>query len=89
MSVETLVIITVVEIVVLVAGLAFFLLLITARLRSVARILGDLDGGVQLVGQHVSAIGPGADTLNATLNQIGAAVPWLADRAESLTRGTR
>lgn len=86
LSQQMLIILTVVEIVLLVLVLAVYLLLITARLRSIVKVLGELDGGVRLVAQHVGALGPGARTLNATLQQIATAVPWLADRAEALTR---
>ncbi|MGH4008169.1 MAG: hypothetical protein ACRDTH_08450, partial [Pseudonocardiaceae bacterium] len=82
MSTGLLVLLTVVEIVVLVAALALFLILITRRLRSIANALGQLSrvtiGAIQ---GDVFLIGAGAALLNRKLNTIAGVLPAMAEKA--------
>lgn len=85
MSTELLVILTVVEIVALVVVLALFVILITARLRSIANTLGDLSKGViGAIQGDAFLVSPGAAILNQQLNGIADALPAIAKKAESL-----
>lgn len=67
MSKNTLIALSVVEIVALVAVLAFYLLVITKLLKRVATTLNTLAGGVAAIEEHVSIIGPGAAAANGLL----------------------
>lgn len=85
MSIELLVIITVVEIVALVVVLAVFVILITQRLRSIANLLRQVSRGVvSRVQGDVFLVAPGAAILNQQLNMIANALPAIAEKAESL-----
>ncbi|MGH3870909.1 MAG: hypothetical protein ACRDSR_05225 [Pseudonocardiaceae bacterium] len=85
MSVELLVILTVVEILALVVVLALFVILITRRLRSLATTLGQVSGGViGAIQGDVFLVGAGAAILNRKLNAIANALPAMAEKAESL-----
>ncbi len=86
MSENLLVISTVVEIVLLVAVLAVYLILITAGLRSTADTLGQVAGGLGVVQGDVELIGPGGGLLNQKLTAIGNALPAIALKAESLSK---
>lgn len=77
-------VLTVAEIVALVVVLAGFLILIILRLRSAAKTLGDVAGGVRAVEADVSQIGPGVGQLNRTLDAIAGALPSIAERAEAV-----
>jgi hypothetical protein len=85
MSTGLLVTLTVVEIVILVAVLALFVILITRRLRSVANALGQVSGGIiRAIQGDVFLVGAGAAILNRKLNAIAGALPAIAEKAESL-----
>lgn len=85
MSFTTLVVLTVIEVLVLVAGLAFFLVVLTRRLRSISQNLARVAFGVRAVETQVNAIGPGVTRINGTLAEINAALPEVARKAEELT----
>jgi uncharacterized protein YoxC len=86
MSTELLVILTVAEIVALVAVLALFVILITNRLRSIADSLGQVSSGViRSIQGDVCLVGAGAAILNRKLNTIAGALPAIAAKAESLS----
>jgi hypothetical protein len=86
MSTELLVILTVVEVVALVAVLALYLILITSRLRSIANSLRQVSGGViRSIQGDVCLVGAGAAILNRKLNTIAGALPAIAAKAESLS----
>jgi hypothetical protein len=85
MSTQLLVILTVVEIVVLVAGLALFVIAITRRLRSIANTLGQVsEGPIRAIHGKVCLVGAGAAILNRQLDAIANALPAVAEKAESL-----
>src|SRR5947209_6398489 len=85
MSTEMLVILTVVEILILVAALALFVIAITRRLRSIASALGQLSSGhLGAIQGNVFLVGAGAAILNNQLDAIAAMLPAVAEKAESL-----
>lgn len=75
---------TVVEIVLLVAVLALYVIALTRRLHAIADILAQVSSAVGVIAGHVSLVGAGAATLNRKLDTIGNALPVLAKTAESL-----
>jgi uncharacterized protein YoxC len=91
MSTGLLVTLSVVEIVVLVAALALFVILITHRLRSLANALRQVSGvTIRAIQGDVFLVGAGAAILNRKLNAIAGALPGIAEKAESLpSRQTR
>ena len=85
MSTGLLVILTVIEIVALVVVLALFVILITRRLRSLAKTLGQVSGGaIGAIQGDVFLVGAGAAILNKKLNAIASMLPAIAEKAESL-----
>ena len=88
MSTEALVVLTVLEIVILVAALALFVIAITRRLRSIADALGQLSTGhLGAIQGNVCLVGAGAAILNNQLDAIAAMLPAVAEKAESLGSG--
>lgn len=86
MSVTLLVVLTVIEIVALVAVLAVYVVLVTRRLRSVAGNLARVAFGVRAVETQVKVIEPAALRVNAALQDMSAALPGIAQKAERLAR---
>lgn len=86
MSTELLIVLSVVEIVLLVAVLALFLLAVAARARSIAEHLAVLSSDLQVVDRHVGAIRPTAEQINMPLDDIVEALPLIAAKAEDLAR---
>ena len=87
MSVATLVILTILEVVALVVVLAIYLTLVSRHLRSIASSLAKVTFGVRAVEQQVSVIGPGVGKVNETLEDIAGALPGIAENAERLAAG--
>jgi hypothetical protein len=80
----TLVILTVIDIVLLVAGLAFYLFWVGTLL---ARIAGNLEECAELVRTivgHAKLIGPGVGHINQTGGVVAGALPLLYDMAEEI-----
>jgi hypothetical protein len=80
----TLVILTVIDIVLLVAGLAFYLFWVGTLL---ARIAGNLEECAELVRTivgHAKLIGPGVGHINQTGRVVAGALPLLYDMAEEI-----
>jgi hypothetical protein len=88
MSTGPLVIGTVVEILLLVAVLAVYLVLLTRRLHRVADTLGQVSAAVSVIGGDVALVGAGAAILNRKLDVIAGVLPLLAEKAESLAVGS-
>jgi hypothetical protein len=84
MSVTTLVVLTVVEIVVLIAGLAFFLFWIGTLLTRIAANLEKCSEHVQTVQRHAADIVPGVAHINRTGKVVASALPLLYAFAERL-----
>jgi hypothetical protein len=84
MSVTTLVVLTVVEIVVLIAGLAFFLFWIGSLLTRIAANLEKCAEHVKTVNEHAADIVPGVEHINRTGKVVASALPLLYGFAERL-----
>jgi hypothetical protein len=77
---------TVLEIVLFVAVLGWFLNKITLQLVSVNRTLAKITFGVRAVETQCHVIGPAADRINANLASVAAGLEDAASRADRLGR---
>jgi hypothetical protein len=84
MSESTLVLITVIEIVVLIAGLAFFLVWIGSLLATIATTLEAGDGLVRKIVEDAKPIGPGLEHINRSGGVVAGALPLLYGFAEQI-----
>lgn len=84
MSTTLLVVFTVVEIVALVVVLALYLVVVAHHVRSIADTLAKITFGVRAVEQQVGVVGPGVTKVNQTLEEIAAALPGIAAKAETV-----
>ncbi|HEY7595461.1 MAG TPA: hypothetical protein VH969_20080 [Actinophytocola sp.] len=84
MSESTLVVLTVVEIVVLIAGLAFFLFWIGSLLTRIATNLEKCSEHVKTVNKHAVDIVPGVAHINRTGKVVASALPLLYGFAEQI-----
>jgi hypothetical protein len=82
-----LVILTVLEIALLVAVLAIYLIAIGRRLEKITRIMGKVAFGVRAVNTQTSTVGPSVTKLNSTLREIEAALGPLAEKAKRAAQG--
>jgi hypothetical protein len=80
----TLVVLTVLEIVVLIAGLAFFLYWVGTLLTRIAGNLEECDGLVGSIVGHAKLIGPGVGHINRTGGVVAGALPLLYGMAEDI-----
>ena len=83
----TLVVLTVVDIVLLIAGLAFYLFWVGTLL---ARIAGNLEESAEIVRTivgHAKLIGPGVEHINRTGGVVAGALPLLYGMAEGIVTG--
>ncbi len=79
---QLLVILTVLEVVILVAVLAIYLIAIGRPLERITKVLGKVAFGVRAVDTHTSMVGPSVTKLNSTLREIEAALGPLAEKAK-------
>jgi hypothetical protein len=86
MSETTLIVLTVVEIVVLIAGLAFFLYRIGSLLARIATTLEAGDGLVRQIVDDAEVIKPGLEHVNRTGGVVAGALPLLYGFAEQIIR---
>ena len=84
MSVGTLIVLTVVEIVVLIAGLAFFLWWVGSILTRIAGNLERCDEHVRAIVEDARAIQPGLEHLNRSGRVVAGALPLLYGFAEQI-----
>lgn len=84
MSESTLVVLTVVEIVALIAGLAFFLFWIGSLLTRIAANLEKCSEHVRTVNRHAVDIVPGVEHINRTGKVVASALPLLYSFAERI-----
>lgn len=84
MSVQTLVILTVVEIVVLVAGLAFYLAWVGVLLAKIATNLEECNETVVKIVKDAEQIVPGVEHINRTGGVVAGALPLLYGFAEKI-----
>jgi hypothetical protein len=83
----TLVILTVVDIVLLVAGLAFYLYWVGSLLARIAGNLEECAVSVRAIVGHARLIGPGVEHINATGGVVAGALPLLYGMAEGIVAG--
>lgn len=86
MSESTLLLITVIEILVLIAGLAFFLIWLGTLLGKIATTLEAGDGLVARIVDDGRAIRPGLEHINRTGGTVAGALPLLYGFAEEVIR---
>lgn len=85
MSFTWLVVLTVVEVVLLVAVLAAYLIALTVRLDSVAKSMAKVAWGVRAVESEVGSIGPSVSRINGVLTELTEDVlPGVAAKADRL-----
>jgi hypothetical protein len=83
----TLVVLTVVDIVLLVAGLAFYLFWVGSLLARIATNLEECSETVRTIVGHAKLIGPGVEHINATGGVVAGALPLLYGMAEEIVVG--
>ncbi len=83
----TLVVLSVVEIVLLIAGLAAYLWIVGTQLTTIAGTLEECDDLVATIEQNASVIGPGVEHINHTGGVIAGALPLLYGMAEGIVAG--
>jgi len=79
-----LVILSVVDILLLIAGLAFYLFWVGSLL---TRVAGNLEECAELVWSHAELIGPGVEHINQTGGVVAGALPLLYGMAEGIVAG--
>jgi hypothetical protein len=83
----TLVVLTVVDIVLLIAGLAFYLYWVGSLLTRIAGNLEESAGIVHTIVGHAKLIGPGVEHINETGGVVAGALPLLYGMAEGIVAG--
>ena len=83
----TLVILTVIDIVLLVAGLAFYLFWVGTLLARIAGNLEAASGIVATIVDHARVIRPGVEHINRTGGVVAGALPLLYGMAEDIVTG--
>jgi predicted Holliday junction resolvase-like endonuclease len=89
MSETLLIILSVVEIVVLIAVLAVFLLVIAGQLRQIVAILQEVAWGARAVERQLKAASGNVSKVNWALGEIAPTITAAADKAERTTTGVR
>ena len=79
-----LIVLTVAEIVLVIAVLAFYLNRISGSLQETARHLAKVTYGVRAVETQASSIGPSVTKINEQLTTITSAMVGVVDRAEAI-----
>jgi len=83
----TLVVLTVIAVVLLIAGLAFYLFWTGTLLTRIAGNLEESADLVRAIGQHAKLIGPGVEHINETGGVVAGALPLLYGMAEQIVTG--
>lgn len=83
----TLVVLSVVDIVLLIAGLAFYLWVVGGQLQRVATNLEECSEIVQTIVSDAEKIGPGVENINHTGGIVAGALPLLYGMAEDIVVG--
>ena len=84
---ELLIVLTVLEVVVVLVVLAVYLGLVRTHLRTTAKALGKVAFGVRAIDTQVAAVEPGVTRINASLEDLAAVAPVVAEGLERRTRG--
>ena len=82
-----LVVFTVIDIVLLVAGLAFYLYWVGSLLTRIAGNLEECGQLVRTIVEHARLIGPGVEHINQTGGVVAGALPLLYGMAEEIVTG--
>jgi hypothetical protein len=82
-----LVVLTVLDIVLLIAGLAFYLYWVGTLLTGIAGNLEECAGIVRTIVDHAKLIGPGVEHINETGGVVAGALPLLYGMAEGIVAG--
>jgi hypothetical protein len=82
-----LVVFTVVDIILLIAGLAFYLFWVGSLLTRVAGNLEECAETVQVIAGHAKLIRPGVEHINETGGVVAGALPLLYGMAEDIVTG--
>jgi hypothetical protein len=85
--VKTLVILSVVDIVALIAGLALYLFIVGRQLTRIAANLEECAELVRTVKRNAEAIDPGLEHVNRTGGVVAGALPLLYGFAEAIVKG--
>jgi hypothetical protein len=78
---------TVIDIVLLIAGLAFYLFWVGSLLSRIAANLEDCGQAVRTIVDHARLIGPGVEHINETGGVVAGALPLLYGMAEGIVTG--
>jgi hypothetical protein len=89
MNENLLIVLSVVEIVALIAVLAAFLLVIAAQLRGIVAILQEVSWGARAVERQLNAAPANVSKVNWALGEIAGAITSAANKAERLAIGGR
>jgi hypothetical protein len=84
---RTLAVFSVIEIVLLIAGLAFYLWWVGSLLTRIAGNLEECAELVHTIEQHAELIGPGVEHINQTAAVVAGALPLLYGMAEGIVVG--
>jgi hypothetical protein len=82
-----LVVCTVIDIALLIAGLAFYLFVVGSQLGRIATNLEQCSDSVRTIVAHAEVIGPGVQHINHTGGIIAGALPLLYGMAEGIVAG--
>ncbi len=83
----TLVVLTVIDIILLIAGLAIYLFIVGSQLGRVAQGLEEAADLVWAIKKNAEVIGPGVERINRTGGVTAGALPLLYGFAEGIVRG--
>jgi hypothetical protein len=84
---QTLVILSVVDIVLLIAGLALYLFIVGRQLTRIAKNLEECSELVRTIKANATAIDPGLEHVNRTGGVVAGALPLLYGFAEDIVKG--
>jgi hypothetical protein len=87
MDTRTLIILSVVDIALLIAGLAFYLFVVGGQLKRIATNLEECAELVRTVRTNAAAIDPGLEHVNRTGGVVAGALPLLYGMAEGIVAG--
>lgn len=81
------VVLSVIDIVLLIAGLAVYLWIVGSQLEHIATNLEECAGTVRQINEHAAAIAPGVGHINETGGVVAGALPLLYTMAEGIVAG--
>ena len=81
---QLVIVLTILEVVLALGVLVVYLVLIMRSLRESVRYAGKISFGVRAIETQAGQIGPSVTRLNETLEEVTAALPGIAEKAERL-----